>query len=83
MKPIAMGEDTEHRCHCAHVVILQTKVGIVQWMLGVLGVALVGTMLTLAGQFIARRITYTDPQTNASERLFLDRINAPEPTHHP
>jgi hypothetical protein len=81
VKPIAM--DNDHTCHCAHVVILQTKVGIVQWMLGVLGVALVGTILTLAGQFITRRLTYADPPMSASERLFLDRINAPEPTHHP
>lgn len=74
-----MSDDAEHKCHCAHVVILRTQVSTVQWAVGIVAIAAIGTIMTLAGSFISRRLSWEAPAASASERLFLDRVSKPDP----
>ena len=73
-----MSEDAEHKCHCAHVVVIQTKVAIVQWILGFCIVGVFTALISMAAQFASRRLNWEAPPTGSSERLFLDRVSKPE-----
>ena len=64
----------EPSCHCHHVVVIETKIGIATWMIAACIVAVLGTAGTLIGSFVSRRVSWRPPPT-PSERLFLDRIN--------
>lgn len=74
-----MSDDGDHSCHCAHVVVIQTKVATVQWLMGICIVAVVGALVATLGSFIARRVTWDAPPSSSSERLFLDRVSKPDP----
>lgn len=76
-----MSDDGEHKCHCGHVVVLQTKISMVQWFAGIAIVGVLGVAGTLAGQFISNRLSWSAPPTTAGERLFLDRVNKPDVDH--
>lgn len=66
--------DEIHACHCAHVVVIQTKVTIAQWFIAALLVAVLGVGGTMVGQLFHLRISSDPPPPNASEKLFLDRV---------
>lgn len=67
----------EHECHCAHVVVIQTKITIAQWVLGVFGAALIGLLISQVGSLISLRVK-SDPIGRPGERLGSDRIPEPQ-----
>lgn len=73
-----MSDDGEHKCHCAHVVVIQTKVSLVEKLLAIAIVGVFGVGGTLAAQFISNRLSWSAPP-NSGERLFLDRVSKPDP----
>lgn len=73
-----MGDADEHKCHCGHVVVLQTKISMVQWFCGIAIVGVLGVAGTLAGQFISNRLSWNAPSVTTGERLFLDRVSRPD-----
>jgi hypothetical protein len=68
----------EHKCHCPHVVVVMTKLSIVEKLLAIAIVGVIGVGGTLAGQFISNRLSWRPPPESASERLFLDRVSKPD-----
>lgn len=71
-----MSDDT-HECHCAHVVVIQTKLTIAQWLLGVLGAAFVGLLISQVGSLISLRVR-AEPVPRSGDRLGSDRIPEPQ-----
>lgn len=68
-----MSED-EHKCHCSHVIVIQTKLTIAQWFIGVFGTAVIVLVISQIGQLVNLRIRTDPPPSSASEKLFLDRV---------
>lgn len=72
-----MSEDT--KCdHCHHLVIVMTKVSLVEKLLAIALVGTFGLLATLMGQFMSNRLHWSAPPASASERMFLDRVNKPD-----
>lgn len=71
----AVVSDEKHDCHCAHVIVIQTKITIAQWLLGVLGVAIIGLIIGQVGQLVSLRVRGESVQPSSSERMFLDRVS--------
>lgn len=70
--------DEEHKCHCAHFVVIQTQFKAVSWVLGALIVAVLAVAGTLVAEFISHRMSWSEPSRDG-ERLFLDRVSKPDP----
>jgi hypothetical protein len=78
MKPFNPNPPSQPTCHCMHVHAIELKIGIAQWLIAACIVMVLGVAGTLIGSFISKRVSYTEPGSS-SERLFMDRVNAPEP----
>lgn len=70
-------DDDEHRCHCAHVTIIQTKVSAVQWFLGILLVAVVALVVNKIGDLFSLRVAAAPAVSTPNDRIFLDRVEKP------
>lgn len=69
-----MSDDTEHKCHCSHVVVIQTKVTIAQWLIGIAGAAAIGALITSVGNLFSLHIRTDPPPASSAERTFPDRV---------
>lgn len=70
-----MSED-EHKCHCGHVVVIQTKLSIAQWFIGFALLAAVGGLMSSVGNLFSLRIK-SEAVGRSGERLAPDRVDEP------
>lgn len=69
--------DENHECHCAHVVVIQTKLTVAQWFIGVLAVAFVSLLVSQVGSLISLRVR-AEPVARSGDRLGADRVPEPQ-----
>jgi hypothetical protein len=69
--------DEAPKCHCSHVVVIETKMTIVAWFIAVLFAGVISVMISKVTDLVSLRIK-SDPIWRSGERLGSDRI--PEPT---
>lgn len=68
--------DDEHKCHCNHVVVIQTKLGIAQAFIGIATTAAIIGLLASVGNLFSLRIK-SDAVGRSGERLAPDRVDEP------
>lgn len=68
--------DDDHKCHCGHVVVIQTKLGIAQWLIGIVAAAAIAGLLASVGNLFSLRIK-SDAVGRSGERLAPDRVDEP------
>lgn len=64
----------DHSCHCAHVVVIQTKITLVQWLMGIIAAGVVGLLISKVGDLVSLRIKNDLPPIHSGERLYQDRV---------
>lgn len=70
-----MGDTGEHeKCHCSHVVVIQTKVTMAQWLIAIVAAGVIGLFISRVGELIQIRVSTAPQSFNKSERLFEDRV---------
>ncbi len=72
-----MSDEEHSKCHCSHVVVIQTKLTVAQWFIGVLAVALVSLLISQVGSLVSLRVR-SDAIGRSGERLGSDRIPEPQ-----
>ena len=66
----------EDKCHCSHVVVIQTKVTLAQWFLGIIAAAAIAALIASVGSLFSLHIK-SEPVGRSGERLAPDRVDEP------